>query len=205
MKTVTEQNFDIIIKDCFHAILKPLGFKKKGNNFYRQLRDLGQIINIQKSTYYSKEHISFTINAGLFIPEYWLTYYTYHKGGVPIYPTEPDCAIRQRIGALKYKIDKWYDLNLMTDISELKKEMTDNVLNYIVPYFEKSKNKVGVLLLLQDPTINLEKFVRLIIFGEYKQSDRAQSEYDKLKQDKFTFANMKSTLFEYRDKYNLKD
>ncbi len=93
----------------------------------------------------------------------------------------------------------------MTDISELKKEMTDNVLNYIVPYFEKSKNKVGVLLLLQDPTINLEKFVRLIIFGEYKQSDRAQSEYDKLKQDKFTFANMKSTLFEYRDKYNLKD
>jgi hypothetical protein len=205
MKTVAEQHFDIIIKDCFHSILKPLGFKKNGNNFYRRLSDLGQIVNIQKSTHYSKEHISFTINTGLFIPEYWLTYYTYHKGGVPTYPTESECAIRQRIGAMKYKIDKWYDLNLMTDIYELEKEMTDNVLNFIVPYFEKSKNKAGVLLLLEDPTINLEKFVRLIIFGEYKQSDKAQLEYDKLKQDKFIFANMKLTLLEYRDKYNLKN
>jgi hypothetical protein len=93
----------------------------------------------------------------------------------------------------------------MTDIYELEKEMTDNVLNFIVPYFEKSKNKAGVLLLLEDPTINLEKFVRLIIFGEYKQSDKGQLEYDKLKQDKFIFANMKLTLLEYRDTYNLKN
>ena len=64
MKTITEQNFDVIIKDCFQAILKPLGFKKKGNNFYRQLQDLGQIINIQKSSFYSKDHILFTINIG---------------------------------------------------------------------------------------------------------------------------------------------
>ncbi|MFP5042910.1 DUF4304 domain-containing protein [Parasediminibacterium sp. JCM 36343] len=205
MKTVTEQNFDIIIKDCFQPILKPLGFKKKGNNFYRQLPDLGQIVNVQKSSYFSKEHISFTINTGLFIPEYWLTFYTYHNGEIPTYPTEPDCAIRQRIGKLKYNIDKWFDIEPTSNINDLKTEATDNVLNYIAPYFERNKSKEDVLKLLQDTTVNLDNFVRIIIFGEYKEIAKAQVEYEKLKQNKYIFANMKSTLFEYRDKYKLTD
>ena len=205
MKTITEQNFDIIIKDCFQTVLKPLDFKKKGNNFYRKLQDLGQIINVQKSSFYSKEHIKFTINTGLFIPEYWLAFYTYHKGEIPDYPTEPICAIRQRIGNLKYNTDKWFDIDLSTNIAELKSETTDNILNYIVPYFEKAKTKADVIQLLQDENISLDKFARLIILGEYNQIEKAQLEYDKLKQDKYTFTNMKSTLFEYRDKYKLTD
>jgi len=205
MKTFTEQNFDTIIKDCFQAILKPLGFKKKGNNFYRQLQDLGQIINVQKSSFYSKDHISFTINTGLFIPEYWLTFYTYHNGIIPDYPTESICAIRQRIGRLKYNIDKWFDIDTSTDLAALKTETIDNILNYIVPYFEKAKTKADVIQLLQDENTPLDKFGRLIILGEYNQIEKAQAEYNRLKQDKYTFTNMKSTLFEYRDKYKLVD
>ncbi|MFN8291205.1 MAG: DUF4304 domain-containing protein [Chitinophagaceae bacterium] len=205
MKTVTEQNFDIIIKDCFQTILKPLGFKMKGNNFYRKLQDLGQIINVQKSSFYSKEHIKFTINTGLFIPEYWLTFYTYHNGEIPDYPTEPICAIRQRIGKLKYNTDKWFDIEMSTNIAELKSETIDNILNHIVPYFEKAKTKADVIQLLEDGNIPLDKFARLIILGEYNQIEKAQLEYDKLKQDKYIFNNMKSTLFEYRDKYKLTD
>ncbi|HEV7349853.1 DUF4304 domain-containing protein [Telluribacter sp.] len=205
MKTVAEQKFDTIIKDCFQTFLKPLEFKKKGNNFYRQLADIGQIVNIQKSSFYSKEHISFTINTGLFIPEYWLTYYTYHKGEIPNYPTEPDCAIRQRIGKLKYNIDKWFDIEAATEISELKQEMTDNVVNYIIPYFESNKTKVDVVRILQDDNLNLQNFTRLIVFGEYQHFDKAQAEYNKLKQDKYIVNNMKSSLEEYRDKYKLVD
>jgi hypothetical protein len=205
MKTVTEQNFDLIIKDCFQAILKPLGFKKKGNNFYRPMKDLGQIVNVQKSSFYSKDHILFTINTGLFIPEYWLTFYAYHNGAIPDYPTEPICAIRQRIGKLKYNIDKWFELDSTTDIAALKNETIDNIVNYIIPYFEKAKTKADIMQLLQDENTPLDKFGRLIIFGEYKELEKAQLEYDRLKQDKYTFGNMKSTLFEYRDKYKLVD
>jgi Domain of unknown function (DUF4304) len=205
MKTDTEQNFDTIIKDCFHTILKPLGFKRRGNNFYRQLQDLGQIINVQKSSFHSKDHISFTINTGLFIPEYWLTFYTYHDGTIPDYPTEPICAIRQRIGKLKYNTDKWFDLDASTDIKALKTETIDNVVNYILPYFEKAKTKTDVIQLVQDQNIPLDKFGRLIILGEYNEPEKAQIEYDRLKQDKYTFTNMKSTLYEYRDKYKLVD
>lgn len=70
MKTIAEQKFDSIINDSFKALINPLGFKKKGNNFYRQLPEFGQIVNVQKSMFYSKENIHFTINTGLFIPEY---------------------------------------------------------------------------------------------------------------------------------------
>lgn len=205
MKTITEQSFDIIIKECFHAILKPLNFKKKGNNFYRPLKDLGQIINIQKSTFYSKDHISFTINIGLFIPEYWQVFYTYHNGVVPEYPIEPLCAIRQRIGQLKHNTDSWFELDSSTNIADLKMELKDSILNFILPYFEKNRTKSDVAILLEDQSIHLDKFVRLIVFAEYNQLDSAQSEYDKLKNDKYTFANMKSSLDEYRDKYKLKD
>lgn len=180
MKTVAEQIFDTIIRDCFQAVLKPLGFKKKGNNFYRHLPDIGQIVNIQKSSFYSKEHISFTINTGLFIPEYWLTYYTYHNGKIPDYPTEAICAIRQRIGKLKYNIDKWFVIAVNTDIGELKKEMTENVVCYIIPYFERHKTKNDILQILQDDKVNLDNFTRLIIFGEYKHFDKAQLEYNSL-------------------------
>ena len=100
MKSEIEQEFETIIKNCFQTVLKPLGFKKKGNNFYRKLQDLGQIVNVQKSKFNSKEHISFTINTGLFIPEFWLIFYNYQGKSVPDYPTEPECAIRQRIGKL---------------------------------------------------------------------------------------------------------
>lgn len=48
MKTVTQEKFEKIIKQGFQEILKSLGFKKKTNNFYLQLEELGQIINIQK-------------------------------------------------------------------------------------------------------------------------------------------------------------
>ncbi|WP_409050306.1 DUF4304 domain-containing protein [Sphingobacterium sp. 2149] len=49
MKTETQEKFDRIIKESFIEILKPLGFKKKANNFYLPLEKIGHIINIQKS------------------------------------------------------------------------------------------------------------------------------------------------------------
>ena len=91
MKTVSEAKFDQIIKESFQELLKPLGFKKKANNFYLQLDGLGQIVNIQKSNYGTKDSIRFTINTGIFVPEYWLAYCNYRIVGNPEYPTEPEC------------------------------------------------------------------------------------------------------------------
>jgi len=206
MKSEIEQEFETIIKNCFQTVLKPLGFKKKGNNFYRKLQDLGQIVNVQKSKFNSKEHISFTINTGLFIPEFWLIFYNYQGKSVPDYPTEPECAIRQRVGKLKYNnLDKWFEIDNNSDFSKLNHELNDSVVNFIIPYFEKTKTKNNIIQLLQDKSVGLEKFTRLVIFGEYNELIKAQQEYENLKQDKYIFNNHKSTLKEYKEKYNLKD
>jgi hypothetical protein len=86
MKTASEEKFDSLIKDC-HQILKPLGFKKKGNNFFLKKNDFGQHLNFQKSSFRTREDISFTINTGIFLPEYWSTM-DYNNGkSIPDFPT----------------------------------------------------------------------------------------------------------------------
>src|SRR5687768_3070214 len=86
MKTIAEEKFNQIVKYSFHEVLKPLGFKKKNNNFYKPYEGFGQMVNLQKSIYYSKEHISFTINLGLFLPEF---YKGYLNAEPPSFPSEP--------------------------------------------------------------------------------------------------------------------
>lgn len=119
MKTLTQIKFDSIIKCGFHEILKPLGFKKKAHNFYIQLEDIGQIINIQKSQWGSKDCISFTINTGIFVPEYWLGLDYNKNKELPKYPTEPECFIRKRIGEIRQQNDTWYKIEDDTDEKKL--------------------------------------------------------------------------------------
>ena len=78
MKSESEQKFDTLMQAC-HLILKPLGFKKKGNNFFRKKDGFGQHINFQKSPFGTKDNISFTINTGVFLAEYWREM-EYNKG-----------------------------------------------------------------------------------------------------------------------------
>src|SRR5690606_39920920 len=119
MKTETQEKFDRIIKESFIEILKPLGCKKKANNFYLPLEKIGHIINIQKSYYSTKDDIRFTINVGIFSPEYWLACFNYHNKDVPAYPTEPQCMIRERISSMRGLPDSWYNITTMTDVEEL--------------------------------------------------------------------------------------
>lgn len=203
MKTQTELKFDKIIKEGFHEILKPLGFKKKGNNFYLQLQDLGQIINIQKSAYGSKDSISFTINTGLFIPEYWLEVYNYHDKDIPAFPTEPECLIRKRIGALKNQKDTWYDLNQSTDENSIIIEMRENLNEFILPYFGTVKTKQDYLDLIDNEKLFIEPLAKLIIYSQHKQFDKAKIEYTKLLSEKWRHPSFIATIKEYGLKYGL--
>lgn len=121
-----------------------------------------------------------------------------------MYPTESQCAIRQRIGWLKYKHDKWFEVNETTEADALVAETKDNVLNYILPYFETAKTKKDVLQLLDKKQLSMSHiFAKLIIYGEYQEFDKAQKEYSSLLNDKYIVANLKSSLDEYKVKYGL--
>lgn len=202
MKTYTEQKFDTIIKLGFHNKLKPLGFKKKGNNFYLKKEHLGLIINIQKSAYYSKEKIHFTINIGVFIPEYYLTH-EYHKNILPEYPTEPDCAIRSRIGQLKNQNDIWFDIDKNTDPNILINEMDLNLENWILPYFKNFESKDDFIKWLDSANCHIHLLSKLIIFAEYGLYEKAKDEYDRLMSEKFRNPYYKQNVIDYGLKYKL--
>lgn len=202
MKTASEIKFDKIIKEGFHEILKPLGFKKKASNFYLKLDTIGQIINVQKSIYGNKDSISFTINTGIFVPEYWLAFYNYSDKGPPEYPTEPECLIRKRIGKLRNQNDTWYDIKEGTDEQQLITEMRKNLIEYILPYFNRLNSTEKLLQELDKADIMLAPLGKLIIYGEFKQLDKAKREYERLLSNKIN-PHFLLTLKEYGHKYGL--
>lgn len=202
MKTASEIKFDKIIKEGFHEILKPLGFKKKASNFYLKLDTIGQIINVQKSIYGNKDSISFTINTGIFVPEYWLAFYNYSDKGPPEYPTEPECLIRKRIGKLRNQNDTWYDIKEGTDEQQLITEMRKNLKEYILPYFNRLNSTEKLLQELDKADIMLAPLGKLIIYGEFKQLDKAKREYERLLSNKIN-PHFLLTLKEYGHKYGL--
>lgn len=202
MKTPTEIKFDNIIKHGFHEILKPKGFKKKGNNFYLQLSELGQIINIQKSVYYSREHIHFTINTGIFVPEHWKGL-LYNQGKeLPVYPTEPECLIRKRIGELKNHNDTWYDVNGKAEEAGLVSEMKGNLEQYILPYFNTVKTRENLLALVETKQLDMEPLEKLIVYGELKLMAKAKAEYESMLERKLN-PYFLETVKEYGVKYGL--
>lgn len=203
MKSITQAKFDSIIKESFHATLKPLGFKKKGNNFYSQKDGLGHIINLQKSSYYSKDHIHFTINTPVFLPEYWAIYYSASHKPLPDYPTEPECILRTRIGKLRNEKDKWYDITPDTPevnmVDEMKRELND----YILPHFERLSSKDMLIVHLDSEANHAAPLEKLIVFGELGQKEKAQKEFGRLLSESTRNPGFQDTLKEYAKKYGL--
>ena len=203
MKTEAEIKFEDIIKKGFHEVLKPLGFKKKGNNFYIQRQGFGQIINIQKSNWRSKNDISFTINIGLFLPEYWSGMVYNQDKPIPDFPTEPECVIRRRIGSLRKQHDTWYDVTEKTDNALLIAEMKMNLEKFILPYFNNNNSKEQVLTILESEPQILSPLSKLVVYGELKQFDKAKLEYHNLLETKKSIPAFVETVKEYGKKYGV--
>ena len=199
MKTDTQIKFDTIVKESFTPLLKPLSFKKKALNYYRQLSEVGHIINIQKSIYSHRNHIRFRINIGIFEPKFWSVS---HTGQVPNYPTEPVCLIRKTINDLRGRKDLWYEIHNYTDEQKLIKEVQEDIQNYILPFFDQLDSVQKILSALEkDSTLLGISFDLLILYGEYELREKAQAVYHQLLQKVNPLAeqNLKS----YAKKYGL--
>lgn len=181
--------------------MKPLGFKKKANNFYLSLDTIGQIINVQKSRWGNKDSISFTINAGIFVPEYWLTFYNKE---LPAYPNENQCLIRKRIGDLRDdQHDTWYDIKEGTDEQQLISEMRNNLTGFILPYFSRLSSTEKMLQELDSADVMMEPLDKLKLYGELGQFDKAKREYEQLLSNNSTHLPFLMRLKEYGHKYGL--
>ena len=199
MKTNTQIKFDTIVKEGFTPLLKPLSFKKKALNYYRQLSEVGHIINIQKDRYSHRNHIKFRINTGIFEPKFWAVRYDFkHTGQIPDYPTEPVCLIRKTINKLRGRNDLWYEVDENTNEQELIKRVQEDIQQYILPFF-KQYDSVEKIFYSTDSIF--PPFGALVFYGEHGYIEKAQKEYNELLKDVNPLAER--TLKGYAKKYGL--
>ena len=199
MKTNTQIKFDTIVKGGFTPLLKPLSFKKKALNYYRQLSEVGHIINIQKDRYSHRNHIKFLINTGIFEPKFWAVRYDFkHTGQIPDYPTEPVCLIRKTINKLRGRNDLWYEVDENTNEQELIKRVQEDIQQYILPFF-KQYDSVEKIFYSADSIF--PSFGALVFYGEHGYIEKAQKEYNELLQGVNPLAER--TLKGYAKKYGL--
>ena len=96
--------FNKILSNDVLPYFKKLNYKKQGNNFryFDKNENIGKIVNFQKSQW---SQITFTINVGIYLPDFEYYHYTVPKISNEKF-TAPICAITKRIGELKDGFDK---------------------------------------------------------------------------------------------------
>src|SRR5204863_12489 len=76
--------------------------------YRREQGDLDWLIDVQKSSWNSKEEARFTLNFGVYVPD---AYKLYTDRAAPLHPQTPDCALYGRIGRLTPEgLDRWWKL-----------------------------------------------------------------------------------------------
>lgn len=134
MPTLQNDIFNQAVKMA-HQLLKPLGYKKKGNNFYRLDGEIGCLLSFQRSMYNDSNYIRFTLNIALDAPK--IRVFQFPQANAD-YPSESECIIRLRIGQLlPEKQDYWYEITPDTDEETLCSELKNHIEQYIIPYFAK--------------------------------------------------------------------
>ncbi|MFK8004728.1 MAG: DUF4304 domain-containing protein [Saprospiraceae bacterium] len=198
-----KERFNNAIEEEIAPFLKKNNFKKKGLSFYKNLGDIGHVINIQKDKWNSQDKIKFTINVGIFSKFYWLAEYNCdHKVSLPLFPHESVSIIRQRIGDIKYGYDYWYKLESQIIERKVISECIADFDKYILPYFNSFLTQEDLIKHLESNLENSTLDYRLfILFCEIGNKNKASILYQKLilKAEK----NIKDWLIEKGKKYNI--
>lgn len=204
MKTVS-QRFSNVLKEGICPILKENGFRRKGQNFFKPLDEVGHIINIQKDKWNSKDEIKFTINIGVFSNIYWLSELDFENTKIlPEFPKESESIIRKRIGELKYGEDYWYSIESQRSERKLIKDVASDIENYVTPFFNKidSSDKL-IKHLKSNQNVFGNDFKLFVFLAENGLMEEAQIKFDELMND--CHDRYKERLENKRIKYSLKN
>ncbi len=143
-KTEAEQIFDFLVSKIIWPYFKQRGYKKIGNNirFYDN-SGWGKMVNFQKSMYYNKEDIHFTINTGLYLAE--AEQFHCKKQSFDKFQ-ESMCMVRKRVGYLSNeKKDLWFDINNSIDRTILTSQIERYFIHYIIPYLDGINSRDDIL------------------------------------------------------------
>ncbi|MDQ0231864.1 DUF4304 domain-containing protein [Metabacillus malikii] len=133
-----KQIYEHIKKNTISPLLKELGFKKKGNNYYKETNELAYTLNVQGSKWNDTERVDFRINLGIFSKAIYTPSYLQFSGyPVGKYPQVVDSVLQTSISSIKDGIDKWYVIESHTNVEKLEEMLLEDIEQVVMPYFHR--------------------------------------------------------------------
>jgi len=176
-----------IIKEIIAPLFKKYGFKKKANNFAKIFPEFAWTVNIQSSKWNSDDEVEFTINTGIYNEK---LFRVLNEWEPPNFPIEAESILRLRINQIKNSSENWYKLSKSISVDEVKKQVENDLLNVILPYFDQFKTMEDVIKELEKKEIQglyENTHYLTILYETYGEHDKAQrriiEEYAKTKDD----------------------
>jgi hypothetical protein len=143
-----KNDFDTICKGTIIPFFKDLGFKRKTLHFSRQINDITQCFNVQKSQWNSyNDSVTFTFNFGFYNAD--ISSIVADKKVELEFPKTYDCFIQNRLGIFSHKRDNWYTLSKNIDATKTAEQIRADLEKYLKPIFE-NYNSLETLKLFLD-------------------------------------------------------
>lgn len=134
-KTDLKRDFDEICKGAIIPFFKEFGFKRNVLHFTRQINDITQCFNVQKSQWNSyNDSITFTFNFGFYNAD--ISSIVADKEIQNIFPKTYDCFIQNRLGIFSHNRDHWYTLSKNIDATKTAEQIKYDLEKYLKPIFE---------------------------------------------------------------------
>ena len=141
-----------LIVKVLQSQLKAEGFRKKNLCWNRKRCDLVDVITLQKAKYSSAEETVFTINIGIFIPEFFNIIW----GKIPpAFITEANCIIRFRLYDLvQGKVygdakDEWFSFSGENELASFSDKLSTYIEKLLLPYLKRFDSYESVLEFVQ--------------------------------------------------------
>jgi hypothetical protein len=133
-QSTTRQAIAAISRDYCGPLLKPHGFKTRGNGFWRQSDGLLHDVGFQASMWGSSNSGRFTINVGVTHPQ---MYALFLRRPVAKNPSSAHWPITQRIGFLMpEKHDHWWSVDETTDVPKLGEGIAKVLRTAALPFLD---------------------------------------------------------------------
>jgi len=160
-----KSQFKLLNYNLIAPFIKGLGFKKKGDNYYRSLNDITQYISLQKSRWNSNERIEFTFNIGFYNSAIYNL--THESQILPTTIKEYDCLVNFRLGHFIHETDHWYTLSVSNGFNNLKEEITNDFINYLQVIFATYQDLISLEPLMKHynehrPVLTIEYYFHIL-------------------------------------------
>lgn len=129
-------DFERLLKEVINPFFKERGFRRKGTHFAKQLNDIFQTFNVQKSQWNSyHDSLSFTFNLGFYNHTLYLE--SWGRSEIKDFPKHYDSQIEFRLGNISHGRDYWYKLTKAIPFEKVKHEVEQDLNKHVDNLFNK--------------------------------------------------------------------